>query len=400
MSTFNVTRAQTASIQSTGFGVSLGSGLGFSPLAISAPVVVCEHFSGRRKLLLLSFLTTGGAVGGITYPFVLRFLSDMYGFRGALLILGGFTMNFIPMCLLWRQQSPKLDTQASTRSVENLQLYQQTFNVSVSIKDDKVIIIKNKQLSKENDVNFIRKFPVAFDVAQTKRISIKPGKVTYFEDTDRLQTLKQNLLSLITNVEYMVFLIGFVISFASLALIIIFIADMFKDKGLTVEDATLGLLIMNIFGVFGRILPGLLMQIKHLPTLFCPLLAALSGTFVLLGIQLTSSRTLLLMICAFNGIPSGVISTMFNVITAKLVDTKGLPTAIGLLFTASGIGNAIAGPVSGYLRDIYGIYSVPLYGAAGMTFLASFLFIVTIGYQTLQKRRASRVSSVYHVTRF
>ncbi|KAL4219856.1 hypothetical protein ACF0H5_020267 [Mactra antiquata] len=440
MSTFNVTRAQTASIHSIGFGISLGLGViwgmivnrlgtlrcgifasilascglmscyfatsvlhmtisisfvygtGYSALAICVPVAIGEHFNeGRRKILLLSIVNTGGAVGGIIYPFILRYLSDWCDFRGALLILGGFTMNCIPTCFLWKL---RISRRCSTKSRK----YEQDSNSSIQSDFSKTTIDKNKTVrltSRETNVShdFVQTIPIMLDDSQTRRVSIQNGyldKVTSIEETDKYRSLKQNFRYLIKNTRFMLFVVGFVIAYPALSLIMIFIADIYEDKSLTVEDATLALQIMNIVGIFGRIIPGLLMQCQRVPTLFCPLVATLLGTVVLLGMLLTTSRPHLLFICAINGISSGMFSSMYSVIAAKLVDIKSLPTAYGVLFTSSGIGYAIAGPVCGYMRDIYSTYSVPLYGAAGMTFLSFLLFLIALSVQAKEKKKFSK----------
>ncbi|XP_053388133.1 monocarboxylate transporter 12-like isoform X7 [Mercenaria mercenaria] len=151
MTTFNSTHAETAVIQSTAIGMSLCSsiftgalinkiglmvtgmlgnlvvslslmvcffassltyliiaigvfsGFGFSCVYITSASAVSQHFSGRKRLLYLSVQTSGAGIGGMIYPFVIRYLSDLYGFRGSLLITGALVMNTVPGSILWKQ---------------------------------------------------------------------------------------------------------------------------------------------------------------------------------------------------------------------------------------------------------------------------------------------------------
>lgn len=279
----------------------------------------------------------------------------MYGFRGALLIIGGFSLNCIPGCLLWKQL-PNIHKERPRENLTSdlLKQYRQSLQIKLIRHKDKIIIKKKKELSEntKNDVFYIDKFPVLRTDPNTKSIFVQQGHFATIradKDTAR-QTPLHSLKSIIKNTQYMIFVVGCAAAYPSIGLIVIFVADVFKDKGLTLNDVTFGLLLMNIVNIFARLLPGFFMKCKNVPTLFGPIFASLTATISLVGFSLYTSKVLAEVSLALAGIPIGMFITMFSVISAKLVEPKDLPTAIGLLFTTNCIGNTVAGPISGKLQ--------------------------------------------------
>lgn len=144
----------------------------------------------------------------------------------------------------------------------------------------------------------------------------------------------------------MTFWIGYVLTTAALNLTIIFIADIFLDKGLSEDDSNLGLLLLNILNTLGRILPGALMQTRHVPIMFCPLIGTLMATGFMTGFVLTTTKRMELLFCALIGLPVGMFYAMLSVVSVSLVGKNNLSVAMGLIFTTTGITNAVTGPVT------------------------------------------------------
>lgn len=262
-------------------------------------------------------------------------------------------MNCIPGCFLWRNPDVKSKSRGSDMTSDRLRQYQKNLRIKITMKEnDEIKIKKNKNVpeGKDNDIFYIHSFPVLYDGLKTRRISIEPGDFTDeppSAEKVRSQSLLRSVRAIVSNTRFMIFVVGCVVANPSLGLIVIFVADVFFDKGLTMDDVTFGLLLMNIVNILGRLIPGVLMQSKKIPPFLCPLFASFMATVILIGFSLSSSKSATLAVCALAGIPIGMFITMFTVISTKLVGAENLPTAIGLLFSANGIGNAIAGPVSG-----------------------------------------------------
>ncbi|XP_048247090.1 monocarboxylate transporter 12-B-like [Haliotis rufescens] len=80
----------------TGVCVGIGNSMVFAP----GIVFLGEHFE-RRRALAMSLAYSGGCIGGMVYPPFTRYILDIYGVRGAMLILGGLHLHLIPASMLF-----------------------------------------------------------------------------------------------------------------------------------------------------------------------------------------------------------------------------------------------------------------------------------------------------------
>lgn len=276
----------------------------------------------------------------------------MYGFHGALLIIGGVTMNCIPGCLLWKQQSIE-DDKHSNNSSDCLSQYQYDTKTRVTSKGNKITIETpehvNKKIESDIHISYIDTFPVQYDNFMTRKVSVQESDST---SNDASQNFLHNLKMVAKTTGFMMFTIGLSVASPSMDIIFIFITEVFIDKNLTMDDVTFGLFLMNIVNLFARLLPGAMMQYKRIPTLFCPLFASLIATLVLVGFAWSTSRDFTVGILAVAGIPIGMYSAMFCVIVTKLVGATKLPTALSLVLSANSVGNAISGPINGKIYSI------------------------------------------------
>ena len=82
------------------------AGLGFGFLFISCFQSVGQCFKGQVTLVATSVAAASVGVGSVLYPYLIRFLEAKYGLRGMLLILGGITLNSIPLTIMWDNSVP------------------------------------------------------------------------------------------------------------------------------------------------------------------------------------------------------------------------------------------------------------------------------------------------------
>lgn len=77
------------------------------------------------------------------------------------------------------------------------------------------------------------------------------------------------------NRTFMFFVVGLAFSYPPIMVLITFIADTFLDSGFTLNDANVGLLVLNACSIFGRLLPGILMQTSYIKAMLVPALASI-----------------------------------------------------------------------------------------------------------------------------
>lgn len=183
----------------------------------------------------------------------------------------------------------------------------------------------------------------AIDNTQGKTDSTLETSIGEKDKESVLDSLKQLAL----NPSFVLFAIGMGVAYPALGILFIFIVDLFLDAGLTDSDASLGLLLVHMFSILGRLLPGVVMQSGHLATLSVPIVAAMVTSAAMVGLALVKSLEVDLFLCCLIGVPYGMFVAVFSVTSLKLVGIKRLSNAIGVLFTLNGLGSGMAGPISG-----------------------------------------------------
>lgn len=268
----------------------------------------------------------------------------MYGFRGALLIVGGCVLNVIPGCLLFKKVESTRKHPSSL--AEKLRQFQEKFEATV-VDAGPEIKIERRSFDISKDVQMISQFPVLSQNQDTKTVVVQMGEKQTESNRRTICSRCIQLTQLLKNRSYVLFMLGIVITTPCIGLIIIFIVDIFLDKGFTRDDASFGLTLLNVTLLFGRLLPGLLMQSKYISTLALPIFAAILAAVSLFSLTIVRAQWLTVAVCAVVGLPMGMFITMFSLVPLKIVGQERLPTAIGMILTANCIGNAVVGPISG-----------------------------------------------------
>ena len=307
------------------------------------------------------------------------FCSKHYGMRGNLLIMGGIFMNSIPICFLWSRPVDSVMEQNKTSTdmnLENRSVSKRLNRADISEEDteneklmndinrqDHVILTKQ---ANETDVksdfnieNYSEYEGEKDTFCETESLTEKtprPSLDIVIENKSKEQfgnseepatTLCQSIGQILKNRTFVIYLLGGVTSYPALGLIMVFVVDIFLDKEFTSEDAAFGQLLLSALNVLGRFMPGILLQLSCVSTLSVPMLASLISTTVFPCLVVARVKWLATLLCAFTGLSLGMFVSIYSVTTVKLVGQERLPNAMGLLFSANSLGNAIAGPVCG-----------------------------------------------------
>lgn len=81
------------------------SALGFSLLYICPNQILTQLFQGQARFLCLSILSSAPSIGGLFFPYLLQWLGDTFGLNGTFLLLGGMSLNTIPLAALWNTRT-------------------------------------------------------------------------------------------------------------------------------------------------------------------------------------------------------------------------------------------------------------------------------------------------------
>ncbi|XP_060084724.1 monocarboxylate transporter 12-like [Ylistrum balloti] len=307
------------------FATSIGVGYGitFSP----AVVIVSQYFSKYRSIAS-GISLAGGGLGGMVFPYFIRFLLTEYGLQGALLVYGGVMFNICVCALLIRPLNPK-------------KLAQQEQAIGKNTKPDG---IKREMFS---------------TIPMLIWRSMKDLEWKLFKELDFI-------------------LLIFAVFFAMFGYNSLFniVPQFMKEIGFPNEDGAFILLIFGLTDLIGRILFGFVLEIfpSHRKGLFT-MMILLFG----FGITVTSFLRRKLYLCVFMGC-YGLFAGGFNgtlmIITLEFADLERLPSAWGFVCWSSAIAFLLNPISTSAIRDITETWSFAfqLSGAVAMIAVPILLF--------------------------
>lgn len=271
-----------------------------------------------------------------------------------MLIIGAIFMNTIPVCFLWKPRKAPHTNSIAANNITNVE------NIpKVLVEDNENKITHLDIVSSDEDIHSINTAETTSGMDNLNKVPQHPDrtgivvvrgrtKTPTSKDVQKGRMFLQDIHQIVTNKVFMLFVGGIIITNPSLVLIILFMVDIYRDNGLTTDDASLGLVLLNVMGMCGRLIPGLLMKSKYVhSTLFIPTFTALLAALVIFILTLVRTKWMIIICSSLTGIPLGMTVTTFTVMVLHMVGEQNMPTGTGLVFTANAIGSAIIGPVSG-----------------------------------------------------
>lgn len=309
-----------------------------------------------------------------------HFYSENFGLRGSLLLVGGIYLQILPAALLWKDAKYKNKDLLRKSSIENAiddkeseghssLRSNKTVTKGTAVKCEEMYTDATSSTGITNSCDVITAREAAItdttplikgksELGQKMYIDKKKvdvGVGIHQDEKNTKEPVSKCLKALVCNPSFVLFAIGLAIAYPALGILFIFVVDLFLDTGLTESDATFGLLLVHLFSIFGRLLPGLILQSKHVPALFVPICASIVTSAVMAALVVVDGLSEHLVLLSLIGVPYGVFVSVFSVTTLKLVGIEKLPNAIGIHFTLNGIGSALAGPISGKKMNLIAI---------------------------------------------
>ena len=284
------------------------------------------------------------------------FFSDLFEWRDALLVIGAICLNAVPGCILWKRPTIlKRDYYRGQNSAQMTE-YETRMQVETDISNVTVTIQKTDQTDRQvSNTTFIERLPVLKGEIGTKRVVVTEGENKRENRCNIGGIIGMHIMSILCNRCFILVVFGTMFGVSSAMTILIFVSDMYQENGLSSDDVSLGLFLVNIFGIFGRLLLGFAVQSKFVSTLFVPLFCSLVSAVLFLLFPFIKARSLILALTAFFGVFIGMYTSMYSILTVKLMDSNLLPIAMGIFYTMSGIGNLVIGPLNGKNRKCLNI---------------------------------------------
>ncbi|KAI5763395.1 SLC16A12 [Gulo gulo luscus] len=318
------------------------TGLGFALCYSPAIAMVGKYFS-RRKALAYGIAMSGSGIGTFVLAPVVQLLIEQFSWRGALLILGGFVLN---LCVCGALMRP------------------------ITLKEDQMTLERNP-ISRTQKQDFKRVAPCS---TLTKK----------WVQSCLCCSLQQEYSFLLMS-DFVVLAISVLFMAYGCSPLFVYLVPYAVSVGVSHQQAAFLMSILGVIDIVGNITFGWLTDRRCLKNYryVCYLFAVgLDGLCYLCLPVLQSFPLLVPFSCTF-GYFDGAYVTLIPVVTAEIVGTTSLSSALGVVYFLHAVPYLVSPPIAGWLVDTTGSYT-----AAFLLCGFSMIFSsVLLGFARLVKKR-------------
>ncbi|XP_078587219.1 monocarboxylate transporter 13-like [Branchiostoma floridae x Branchiostoma japonicum] len=327
--------------------VGLVVGVGTSLTHVASTSIVGRYFD-RRRGLANSMALMGTCVGSFALPPLFQLLINEYGMRGSFIIIAGLELHVCAFSSFFRP---------------------------IRLKGDSV----KRTHAEEEGGN------PSEDVHTASR-------------TCCCNIIDKSLFRVPAFLVHIGSMMLFTFSFPTL---IFFIVPRARSIGIEEYSAAFLLSVNAITDVIGRLSSGLIMSYRPSPLkrLWLAVIPTLFLGVTSLVFPLATTYTLMLVLCVFFGLFSGLYVPTIVTLIPDFVGIAKLPQALGTMLMFNGVMSLIGSPAVGWLFDITGNYNVSFLLCGGVI-VTSGLFRLTahciMGDMGLCRSTAERTQPVAH----
>ena len=293
-------------------------------LQMSATYTVTLLYFDKWLGLVSGLSAASATAASILFPYLIKYLDDFYGWRGALIILGGIELQSIVCGALYCEPFNKMKRIVIPEEISSC-------NSSYEKHLDE---IKLELKSEKNETIQIDKTLVNGNSSiQLTNISV----------VGRLQ----NFVSVFQIPAYTVFCGSELCFMTAVSIVFTHMGAYTKYLGFTTDDAALFFLTTGVTSTFAKILTGLITQIPHCHPLHICLSSLLLGAVTSL-FSFYTTRPLLLMYATFFGVLISPYMVLQAPIAKCIIPIDNLTIAIGFFLFFWAPAYLLGGPIAGW----------------------------------------------------
>lgn len=292
------------------------TGLGFALCYSPAVAMVGKYFS-RRKALAYGIAMSGSGIGIFILAPVVQFLIEQFSWRGALLILGGFVLNLCVCGALMRPLTLKEDHPSSEKS-------------------------HDCRTQKEDCKHAAPYSPLTKERTQTCLCCSLQQEYSFL--------LMSDFVLLAVSVLFMAY---------GCSPLFVYLVPYALSVGVSHQQAAFLMSILGVIDIIGNITFGWLTDRRCLKNYRCAcylFAVGLDGLCYLCLPLLQSFPLLVSFSCTF-GYFDGAYVTLMPVVTAEIVGTTSLSSALGVVYFLHAVPYLVSPPIAGWLVDTTGSYT-------------------------------------------
>ncbi|XP_072178173.1 monocarboxylate transporter 12-like [Diadema setosum] len=312
----------------TGFGMTFVLFLTHASLLIYFP----DMFDVATSVMM-----TAGGLGMMTLPLAAEELRSTYGWRGAMLILGGFELHLLPCCALFRPLGNETVHQSDQEeSADNRLTHPE--NISEDIQPETNCMATVKEcVGSVIHADLFHEFPA-----------------------------------------FIVMGIAFIFSAISYSSWIIFVIPNALSKGIVLQHAVLLATFGGSANIAGRLLSGFVSRANIIPdyVIYCVVLLCSASAF-LLNIVVDSFAGLAMLSIA-NGFTNGASVVLGSVVAKSFVSGEYEMKALAIFYSAVDLGEICSGAMTGAVFDASGSYNLPFSLCAVTDIITGLLTVLAV----------------------
>ncbi|XP_037569328.1 monocarboxylate transporter 12 isoform X1 [Dermacentor silvarum] len=353
-------------------------------------VVINKHFA--KYLSSASGLNMAGhSVGGFILPPLLQLLFDQYGFRGALLICGGVSLNAVPAALLCRDPDKpkplKNQSETSDESCFGEDEVPEKEAIATELSATVYHTSAERDVLPDKPMKEVERYELLSPVLSEKSICTLESSLTAFRTTDlknkpplkgaapnQLGAHRQDSAAVtehsygfILNPHFYLVTLTHLVVFSNMVTCLTVIIDFAVDCGVPKWNAVLLLPAYSVADVVARLGSGWVTDKRYLSRRAWTALCLLLWAAALASMPLGRSFGSLLVCAVVSGWCNGSTLSLVPVLYAEVTDALHYPLCFGAGSSLVGLANLLRPLLIGHFRDITGGYGGLFYFYAGCT---------------------------------
>lgn len=405
------------------------AGLGISLPYLNSIVVVAEYFESKRALVT-GLSECGAGIGTLLFAPILERLISEYGWRGAVLIMGGIAANIIVCGALFRplrlnhdnpdpspnSKEPFIEKQSAihysecsptefktsvgARTNECADTVSDTASASSYDRDS----LDNRRSQRTSEISLKLNIPdhpslLGGSIASLPRMiraskscpDVRKKIQLKYKKKKKKKTCPKSFvdMSILGNITFLVFAFSNFILYFWYDVPYVFTVDRAKEMGINERDASLMVAVIGTLHTIGNVLYGYLgdREWMNRAVLYCISMILCGATLSVVPLFTTFIPSTIL--AGLFGFLSAAAEALCSVIIVDLLGIDKLTDAFGIMMFLQGTANLIGPPFAGWLYDMYGTYDRTFWSAGVCIFIAGCVFIVVPMWKRCKKAKFS-----------
>ncbi|XP_021352413.1 monocarboxylate transporter 12-like isoform X2 [Mizuhopecten yessoensis] len=332
----------------------VGGGLAFSP----ANTIVSFYFEKRRALASGIMISTGG-LGSFLFPIAYRFLIDMYGIQGALMIIGGFLLNTCVFAMLLKQPSQIVQKfkKANNGDIDNIKT------------NTDGVVQKTAEIDKESEENTLLQY-------NERQLEMKGDSKNKKLNRPTLSLSSLFNFSLFRNPKFAMYAIAYTANtFAYIGVFTALPAHIIAlghGKGKVV----MALSITGAMEIISKLFFGWIVDLKIIGVKKLLLLTFVVSAISTMVIPFFKDFTAVAVYAGMVGVFPGSYFTLMAVVLLQCIPLTDLTSGFGLMMLCLSFGAVLCQPIAGWIEDATGTWDASFRFLGGMTCLATVVVLL------------------------